>query len=270
MNRQELIELSPWLLNGSLTESERDELLAQLKESVESRTDLADTAFVASLFARRPTTETLVALAHDEPISEQERELVELHLELDPEIAAELELARMSRRLLAEEVDLLRPKSPPATPVAAPLAAPAARRRSGGWRWLAAAVLAAVLPTLLWLESGRQVRELRSQQTVTPDWVAVNLGTERGGGRRGPWQFNPGVVAEIYPANPLDACAQCTVEILAEDGRVFHSGPLQIQGGDFYPLQMHLPVGRYTVSIYAVPKVAGAGPENSFEIEIID
>jgi len=270
VNRQELIELSPWLLNGSLTESEREELLAQLKQSVESRTDLADTAFVASLFARRPATATLAALAFDEPISDQERELVDLHLELDPEIAAELELARMSRRLLQEEVDLLRPKSPPDTldtPVAAP---PAARRRSGGWRLLAAAVLAAVLPTLLWLQSGQQVRELRSQQSVTPGWVAVNLGTERGGGNRGVWQFNPGVVAEIYPANPLDACAQCTVEILAEDGRVLHSGPLQIQGGDFYPMQMHLPVGHYTVSIYALPKAAGAVPENSFEIEIVD
>lgn len=286
MNRQEFIELSPWLLNGSLSESEREELLAQLKESVESRTDLADTAFVASLFANRPSTEALVAMAHDEPISPVERELFDLQLELDPEIAAELELARMSRqlveaedvalmpveRLLAETSVMAGETGEDAVPAAEPAAAKT-RVRATGWRLLAVAALAALVPSALWLHSEQQIRELQSAQTLTPAWTEINLGRVRGGGVEEVWQVERGGLVEVYPEDSNNACASCTVEITAvETGQLAYRGPIEIQRG-FYQLQMHLPPGRYQVAIHAGAQTESAdrpAAETAFEVEITD
>jgi Putative zinc-finger len=140
------IELLPWLLNGSLAAGERDEVWHHLETCERCRQTLAETREAWSVFAQHLPSQDLVALAWGEAPSEA----VEEHLASCPRCAAELELARMSRRLEEEDNIVLFPAAKPR-----PAAAPSWSRRVA-----VAAGLAAVVAASGWIYEARQASGL--------------------------------------------------------------------------------------------------------------
>jgi hypothetical protein len=144
MTCEHAIEHLPWLLNGSLAAGERDEVWHHLETCESCRRALAETREAWSVFAQHLPSQNLVALAWGEAPSEAVQE----HLATCPQCAAELELARISRRLEEEgNVALF----------------PAARlqRETGrayrGWRAAAiAASLAGLIAAGGWFQARRQ------------------------------------------------------------------------------------------------------------------
>ena len=93
------IERLPWLLNGSLEAAEREEVQGHLTTCAACREALAETREAWKIFGQHLPSETLIAMAYGEPPEGIDSALAERHLASCPECAAELELARMSRRL---------------------------------------------------------------------------------------------------------------------------------------------------------------------------
>lgn len=151
----------PWFLTGALEDDERQQVLRHLATCEACRHDLADTRLAAEIFDQHPPTEAILALAWDETPHGIDPALLQEHLASCPRCAAELELARMSRRL--EEDDKILPLARRATP-----ASPSA----GGWRgWRAAAVaagLAGVLAFAGWFQTAGRVRTLEEQVATRP------------------------------------------------------------------------------------------------------
>ena len=138
------IELLPWLLNGSLAEGERDEMWHHLEMCERCRQSLAETREAWSVFAQHLPSQDLVALAWGETPTAA----VEEHLVSCPSCAAELELARMSRRLEEEDnVALFPAAAKPRTETG---------RAYRGWRAAAiAASLAGLIAAGGWFQSLR-------------------------------------------------------------------------------------------------------------------
>ncbi len=110
MTCETAIELLPWLLNGTLATEEHDEVWHHLKTCESCRRSLAETREAWSVFAQHLPSQNLVALAWGETPTEA----VEEHLASCARCAAELELARMSRRLEeAENVAVFPSPRPP-------------------------------------------------------------------------------------------------------------------------------------------------------------
>src|SRR6059058_1585796 len=99
MNCDDAIEFLPWLLNGSLEARERDEVRRHLTDCERCRAALNDTREAWTVFSQHLPGEALVALAYGEAPAGVDPALAERHLASCPECAAELELARTSRRL---------------------------------------------------------------------------------------------------------------------------------------------------------------------------
>jgi hypothetical protein len=97
------IERLPWLLNGSLEAAEREEVQGHLTTCAACREALAETREAWRIFGQHLPPETLVAMAYGETPAGLDSALAERHLASCPECAAELELARMSRRLEEDE-----------------------------------------------------------------------------------------------------------------------------------------------------------------------
>jgi hypothetical protein len=159
------IELLPWLLNGSLAAGERDEVWHHLETCERCRQTLAETRETWSVFAQHLPSQDLVALAWGETPSEA----VEEHLASCPSCAAELELARMSRRL--EQADNL-------------AIFPAARPTGEARRWRLAA-LAAGLTGLIavsgWLYTAQQASDLSARMAKRePRPSAIHAATAPG------------------------------------------------------------------------------------------
>src|SRR6185436_6539717 len=158
--------LLPWLLNGTLNGDERRQVLQHLSTCETCRQDLADTRLAAEIFDQHPPAEAILALAWDETPQGIDPALLEEHLAACPRCAAELELARMSRRL--EEDERIVPLTRRATPAPAPV-------RSTGWRgWKAAALaagLAGVVAFAGWFQTAGRMHTLEEQlvnQTTAP------------------------------------------------------------------------------------------------------
>lgn len=158
MTCETAIELLPWLLNGTLATEEHDEVWHHLKTCESCRRSLAETRETWSVFAQHLPSQNLVELAWGETPSEA----VEEHLASCARCAAELELARMSRRL--EEEDNI-----------APFPAPKPRPAVSPWsrRLAAAAGLAAVVAASGWIYEAQQANDLstrlaRAQSPVAP------------------------------------------------------------------------------------------------------
>lgn len=145
----------PWLLNGTLEDDERRQVLQHLSTCERCRRDLADTRLAAEIFDQHPPTGAILALAWDETPQGIDSSFLEEHLESCPRCAAELELARMSRRLEEEDkiVPLARRTAPPAP--------------ATGWRGWKAAALAAGLAGVVafsgWFQTAGRVRTLEEQ-----------------------------------------------------------------------------------------------------------
>jgi putative zinc finger protein len=145
------IELFPWLLNGTLATGERDEVWQHLETCKRCRLALAETRDAWSLFAQHLPSQDVVALAWGETPSEA----VEEHLASCPQCAAELELARMSRRLEQDDNVALFPAAKPR---------PAAGAAPRTWRAAAvAAGLAAVVAATGWIYESRQASDLSAR-----------------------------------------------------------------------------------------------------------
>lgn len=145
----------PWLLNGTLDDDERRRVIQHLSTCESCRRDLADTRLAAEIFDQHPPAEAILALAWDETPQGLDPDFLKEHLESCPRCAAELELARMSRRLEEDDkvVPLARRTAPPA---------PATRWR--GWKAAAlAAGLAGVVAFSGWFQTAGRVRTLEEQ-----------------------------------------------------------------------------------------------------------
>jgi anti-sigma factor RsiW len=99
MNCDQAIEFLPWLLNGTLEATERDEVRRHLATCESCRAALNDTREAWTVFGQHLPSDALVALAYGEPPAGVDPAMAERHLASCPECTAELELARMSRRL---------------------------------------------------------------------------------------------------------------------------------------------------------------------------
>jgi putative zinc finger protein len=156
MNCERAIELLPWYLNGTLDEGERGAVREHLKDCESCRRALEDTGMAWRAFAQHVPAEALVALAWGETPEGHDPDVLERHLQSCPECAAELEMARTSRRL--EEDDRI-------------ALFPASRTRSlersarpGAWRAAAlAAGLAGIVAASGWLWSAGRVHTLEER-----------------------------------------------------------------------------------------------------------
>jgi hypothetical protein len=154
MNCERANELLPWYLNGTLDERERREVRGHLADCEGCRRALEDTRLAWTVFDQHVPADALVALAWDEEADSSG--VLERHLQTCPECAAELELARTSRRL---EEDGRIALFPGAASRSAPRMTPA--RRPGAWRAAAlAAGLAGVAAASGWIWSAGQSRDL--------------------------------------------------------------------------------------------------------------
>ncbi|HVR95412.1 MAG TPA: zf-HC2 domain-containing protein [Thermoanaerobaculia bacterium] len=136
MNCNEANERLPWLLNGTLGEDERRQVMAHLKDCADCRTALRETRQAWQVYNQHIPSEDLVAYAWGAAPVTVDPGLLEEHLASCPQCAAELELVRMSRRLEEDDKIAVMP---------ARRQAPAAGR-TGFWRAAAlAASLAAVV-----------------------------------------------------------------------------------------------------------------------------
>lgn len=158
----------PWLLNGTLNEEERRQVLQHLSTCETCRQDLANTRLVAEMFDQHPPAEAILALAWDESPRGIEPALLEEHLASCPRCAAELELARMSRRLEEDERIVPLTRRTTSEPVPAPA-------KTTGWRgWKAAALaagLAGVVASAGWFQTAGRVETLEerlAERTVAP------------------------------------------------------------------------------------------------------
>jgi anti-sigma factor RsiW len=99
MTCDQAIERLPWLLNGSLEPAEQEEVQGHLTICAACREALAETWEAGKIFGQHLPSATLVSMAYGEAPEGIDSALAERHLASCPECAAELELARMSRRL---------------------------------------------------------------------------------------------------------------------------------------------------------------------------
>ncbi len=153
MNCDDAIELLPWLLNGTLESAERDEVRGHLASCERCRAALTDTRAAWTTFDQHLASEALVALAYGEPPAGIDPAVAERHLASCPQCAAELELARMSRRLEEDGDVALFPVASAARPLKA-----AEPRKDPAPSWRAAAIaagLAAVVASTGWLHELR-------------------------------------------------------------------------------------------------------------------
>lgn len=170
MTCDETIVQLPWLLNGTLDPEEREQVQGHLATCPSCREALAETREAWRIFGQHLPAEDLVALAYGETPTGVDPALAERHLASCPECAAELELARMSRRL--EEDDRI--ATFPALPSKAPRAEAAGSYRA--WR---GAALAASLTGLIafggWFQAAQRLRlvpEIQQQQAQLSAGVA--------------------------------------------------------------------------------------------------
>jgi hypothetical protein len=146
MNCDQVAELLPWYLNGTLEERDQGEVRLHLEGCKQCRQALEETRLAWRIFDQHVPAEALVALAWGETPEGIDPGLLERHLQSCPECAAELEMVRTSRRL--EEADRValfpsRTTAPP-PPAALPrwravalAASMAGIVAAGGWIWTA-------------------------------------------------------------------------------------------------------------------------------------
>jgi len=162
MNCDQAIEFLPWLLNGTLEATERDEVRRHLATCERCRAALKDTRDAWTIFGQHIPSDALVALAYGEIPEGIDPAVAERHLATCAECAAELELARTSRRL--EEDDKIA-----VFPGARSRQEPVADRGSRTWR---AAALAAGLAGLVagtgWFYEFQQAGSLAEQLAQKP------------------------------------------------------------------------------------------------------
>jgi hypothetical protein len=149
MTCDQAIELLPWLLNGTLEPQEREEVRQHLRTCERCREALPETQTAWRLFDEHLPTEALIALAYGEVPEGLDPSSAERHLAACSQCAADLELARMSRRLEDDDNVALFP---------GPRSQGVKNGESRKWRSAAlAAGLAGVVALSGWVHSARQL-----------------------------------------------------------------------------------------------------------------
>lgn len=155
------IELLPWLLNGTLEQPEKDQLLQHLAGCERCRTALAESRDAYRLFTTHVGSEDLVAYVWDQPAT-LAAEVIERHLAGCAPCAAEAELARMSRRL-EEDANVV------PFPTRQVVKRPALVWRTAA---LAASVLLVVSATGWW-QSAQTAKSIAQEEAARPTPVLV-------------------------------------------------------------------------------------------------
>ncbi len=296
MTCEQSIELLPWYLNGTLETAERDEVRGHLETCEACRTALAETREAGKIFAQHLPPEALIALAYGERPDGMDPALAERHLDSCPQCAAELELARMSRRLEEDDRIVIFPAPPPPEP---PRENPAWRRSAmaaslvglialGGWfhaaqrsrladgleaRNQAIQLRQAELQTGM-KEIQSRFAEFAQPQINTPVTDLRPLHSEevvRGGPSPEVALPERQIVTTILQASPEVRSPARDVVILDETGKPLwqHSGLKRNDSLEFtITLQPgFLKPGRYTIQLYE--KVGGQRvPRESYKIRV--
>lgn len=159
LNCDHVAELLPWYLNGTLEEGEQGEVRVHLEGCTQCRQALDETRLAWRIYNQHIPSEALVALAWGETPESMDPNVLERHLETCPECAAELEMARTSRRLEEDERIALFPTSakPAMTEVKTERPAP-------GWRTAAmAAGLAGIVAASGWIWTAGRANDLEER-----------------------------------------------------------------------------------------------------------
>lgn len=146
MNCDQVAELLPWYLNGTLDERDQREVRLHLEGCGPCRQALEESRLAWRIFDQHVPTEALVAMAWGETPEGIDPDLLERHLQSCPQCAAELEMVRTSRRLEEDDRVALFPSRATAPPPPATLprwravamaASLAGLVAAGGWIWTA-------------------------------------------------------------------------------------------------------------------------------------
>lgn len=258
MTCDKAIELLPWWVNGTLEEGERGEVRRHLQECERCRQALAETREAWEIFGQHLPSEALVAIAYGEPSAGIDPAVAERHLASCPECAAELELARTSRRL--EEDGRI-----------AVFPARQAREERAPRSWRAAALAAGLVGLVAaggWLRSEREVHRLSGELAERPAPTAPSGGGERIAlntwneviGRDVLRSSDEVVLPSETYASPLleaedgDTPPEREIEILNEEGKPVWSGSgLRRNPDGYYSFTIPpglLKPGRYTIQLY--------------------
>jgi anti-sigma factor RsiW len=152
MTCDQAIELLPWYLNSTLEAGEREEVRQHVAACERCRQALAETRQAWTVFDQHISSQDLVALAWGQPPSGIDPAAAEEHLSSCADCAAELELARMSRRLEEEDNVAVFPASGKRRQSSAP---------ARTWRAAAvAASLTALVAASGWIYSAQQAGDL--------------------------------------------------------------------------------------------------------------
>ncbi|MEA2563523.1 MAG: putative zinc-finger [Acidobacteriota bacterium] len=146
LNCDQVAELLPWYLNGTLDEGEQGEVRVHLEGCAKCRQALEDTRLAWRIYDQHIPSEALVALAWGETPEGLDPDVLDRHLETCPQCAAELEMVRTSRKL--EEDDRIALFPTPARPARTERSAPRWRTAAmaagltgivaaSGWVWTA-------------------------------------------------------------------------------------------------------------------------------------
>ncbi len=100
MNCTEATERAAWLLNGTLPEAERSEVMRHLRECGMCRKELDETAAVMEGLASHPDAERIVEFVFGTGMEADERRSIQAHLELCGECREQVQLARASRQAM--------------------------------------------------------------------------------------------------------------------------------------------------------------------------
>jgi hypothetical protein len=160
MNCQHVAEILPWLLNGSLDGAEREAARAHVSRCDQCRLELQETAFAGAVYQQHAPEEALVDYAFNRPSPDFDRDLIERHLAICEQCAAELETLEESRRLLDAESNVIAFK--PRRRIAETAPAPAPVRL-----WTYGAIAASVIGFVAltgWWWSWREAKNLNEQQ----------------------------------------------------------------------------------------------------------
>ncbi len=239
MDTERAKELLPWLLNGSLEEPERGELVAALRTSDELRRELAETRMAGEIFGQHVATTDLVAHAFGAPAG-LDRGRIEAHLALCERCAEELALARESRELAGE----------PEPGARTPAAAPAEERRRG---WLLPFLRPAAVTAGGGVAAGWQAAALAASVAAL---VAV-------GGWIWSWQQAQGRVGDLV-ASLRDAAPPASGREADTLGLVPETEVLR--GAGDRVLTPRAAVGAYVLYVYDEGLTAGG----TYELRLID
>lgn len=103
MDCKRIVEILPWLLNGTLSAEEQQQARTHLAQCAECRRELQETAFAGAVHQRHISEQALVDYTFDRTALGPQRELIESHTARCAACAEQLALAEQSRRLLEAE-----------------------------------------------------------------------------------------------------------------------------------------------------------------------